>query len=78
MRRTADWVVPASPSWPPPVSPYRVGYGALLPALPGWLASLEPSLSASTIAEQVGELSGIYMLGVMRNAVGSDGRLPGV
>ncbi len=46
-----------------------VGYGALIPVLPGWLASLEPSLSASTIAEQVGELSGIYMLGVFVGAL---------
>ena len=46
-----------------------VGYGALLPVLPGWLASLQPSLSASTIAEQVGELSGIYMLGVFVGAL---------
>ena len=46
-----------------------VGYGALLPVLPGWLASLEPALSASTIAEQVGELSGIYMLGVFVGAL---------
>jgi MFS family permease len=46
-----------------------VGYGAVLPVLPGWLASLEPSLSASTIANQVGELSGIYMLGVFVGAL---------
>lgn len=46
-----------------------VGYGALLPVLPGWLASLEPALSAPTIAEQVGELSGIYMLGVFVGAL---------
>lgn len=46
-----------------------VGYGALLPVLPGWLALLEPSLSASTIAQQVGELSGIYMLGVFFGAL---------
>jgi MFS family permease len=42
---------------------------ALLPVLSGWLASLPPSLSASTIAEQVGELSGIYMLGVFVGAL---------
>src|SRR6266536_2269797 len=46
-----------------------VGYGALIPVLPGWLASLEPTLTASTIAEQVGELSGIYMLGVFVGAL---------
>jgi MFS family permease len=46
-----------------------VGYGALLPVLPGWLASLEPALSAATIAEQVGELSGIYMVGVFLGAL---------
>jgi hypothetical protein len=33
-----------------------VGYGILIPVLPGWLASLESSVSASTIAEKVGEL----------------------
>lgn len=46
-----------------------VGYGALLPVLPGWLASLEPTVSASRIAEQVGELSGIYMLGIFVGAL---------
>lgn len=46
-----------------------VGYGAMLPVLPGWLASLEPTLSASTIAQRVGELSGIYMLGVFVGAL---------
>ena len=46
-----------------------VGYGALLPVLPGWLALLQPSLSLSTIAEQVGELSGIYMMGVFVGAL---------
>lgn len=46
-----------------------VGYGAMLPVLPGWLASFEPALSASTIAQQVGELSGIYMLGIFAGAL---------
>lgn len=46
-----------------------VGYGALLPVLPGWLASLEPSSPAPTIAQQVGELTGIYMLGVFVGAL---------
>jgi MFS family permease len=46
-----------------------VGYGALLPVLPGWLASLAPSSSASTIAQQVGQLTGIYMLGVFVGAL---------
>ena len=46
-----------------------VGYGVLLPVLPGWLASLEPSFPASTIANHVGNLSGIYMLGVFGGAL---------
>ena len=46
-----------------------VGYGALLPVLPGWLASLEPLLPTSTIAARVGELSGVYMLGVFVGAL---------
>jgi MFS family permease len=46
-----------------------VGYSALIPALPGWLGSFDPSLAASTIAKQVGELSGIYMLGVFVGAL---------
>lgn len=46
-----------------------VGYGALLPVLPGWLASLEPALPAATIAERVGELSGSYMLGIFVGAL---------
>ena len=45
-----------------------LGYGALIPVLPGWLMTLEPS-NAATIAKQVGELSGIYMLGVFVGAL---------
>lgn len=45
-----------------------LGYGALIPVLPGWLGSLAPS-SAATIANQVGELSGVYMLGVFVGAL---------
>lgn len=45
-----------------------LGYGALIPVLPGWLMTLQPS-SAATIAKQVGELSGIYMLGVFVGAL---------
>jgi MFS family permease len=37
--------------------------------LPGWLASLEPTLPASAIARQVGVMSGLYMLGVFVGAL---------
>jgi MFS family permease len=46
-----------------------LGYGALMPVIPGWLASLDPSLPSSTVARYVGELSGIYMLGVFAGAL---------
>jgi MFS family permease len=46
-----------------------LGYGALMPVLPGWLAGFDPSLSAASIARYVGELSGIYMLGVFAGAL---------
>ena len=46
-----------------------VGYGALIPVLPAWLTALQPSLPAARIAQQVGELSGIYMAGVFFGAL---------
>ena len=46
-----------------------LGYGALMPVLPGWLAALAPSLSAARVARHVGELSGVYMLGVFAGAL---------
>ena len=46
-----------------------LGYGALMPVIPAWLLSLNPSLPATTIAQYVGELSAIYMLGVFAGAL---------
>ena len=40
------------------------GYGALMPLLPGWLASMMPAANASEIARHVGFLSGVYAAGV--------------
>ena len=34
------------------------GYGALLPVLPGWLASLMPGVNAAEIARHVGDTEG--------------------
>ena len=44
------------------------GYGALLPVLPGWLASMMPGASASEVARHVGFLSGVYAAGVLLGA----------
>ena len=44
------------------------GYGALLPVLPGWLASLMPDASASEVGRHVGFLSGVYAAGVLLGA----------
>lgn len=46
-----------------------LGYGALMPVVPGWLATLLPSLAASSVAQYLGELNGIYMLGVFAGAL---------
>jgi hypothetical protein len=46
-----------------------LGYGALLPALPGWLSSIDPTSPVRTIAQYVGEPSGIYMLRVFVGAL---------
>lgn len=46
-----------------------LGYGALMPVVPGWLAALQPSLPAASLSRYVGELSGIYMLGVFVGAL---------
>jgi MFS family permease len=51
-----------------------LGYGTLMPVLPGWLAGFDPSLTAASVARYVGELSGIYMLGVFVGALAA-GRL---
>ncbi len=45
-----------------------VGYGALLPVLPGWLASLMPAASAAEVGRHVGFLSGVYAAGVLLGA----------
>ena len=44
------------------------GYGALLPVLPGWLASLMPGASAAEVGRHVGFLSGVYAAGVLLGA----------
>jgi MFS family permease len=44
------------------------GYGALLPVLPGWLASMMPGASASEVGRHVGFLSGVYAAGVLLGA----------
>ena len=44
------------------------GYGALLPLLPGWLASLMLGTTAAEIARHVGFLSGVYAAGVLVGA----------
>ena len=44
------------------------GYGALLPVLPGWLASLMPGVNAAEIGRHVGYLSGVYAAGVLLGA----------
>ena len=43
-------------------------YGALLPVLPGWLASMMPSASAAEVGRHVGFLSGVYAAGVLLGA----------
>lgn len=44
------------------------GYGALLPVLPGWLASRMPGASAGEVGRHVGFLSGVYAAGVLLGA----------
>ena len=44
------------------------GYGALLPVLPAWLASLMPGLGPAQLGRHVGFLSGVYAAGVLLGA----------
>jgi MFS family permease len=44
------------------------GYGALLPVMPGWLASIMPGASAGDVGRHVGFLSGVYAAGVLLGA----------
>lgn len=44
------------------------GYGALLPVLPGWLASMMPGASTGEVGRHVGFLSGVYAAGVLLGA----------
>ena len=44
------------------------GYGALLPVLPGWLASLMPGANSAEVGRHVGFLSGVYAAGVLLGA----------
>ena len=46
-----------------------VGYGALMPLLPGWLAPMMPAAAAAEVARQVGFLSGVYAAGVLVGAL---------
>ncbi len=44
------------------------GYGALLPVLPAWLASMMPGVNAAEVGRHVGFLSGVYAAGVLLGA----------
>ena len=44
------------------------GYGALLPLLPAWLASMMPGGTATEVARHVGLLAGVYSAGVLVGA----------
>jgi MFS family permease len=44
------------------------GYGALLPVLPAWLASMMPSVNAVEVGRHIGFLSGVYAAGVLLGA----------
>ena len=44
------------------------GYGALLPVLPGWLASMMPGANANEVGRHVGFLSSVYAAGVLLGA----------
>ena len=44
------------------------GYGALLPVLPAWLASMMPGADAAEVGRHVGFLSGVYAAGVLLGA----------
>ena len=44
------------------------GYGALLPVLPGWLASVLPGVNATEVGRHVGFLSAAYAAGVLLGA----------
>lgn len=44
------------------------GYGALLPVLPGWLASLMVGRDTAEVGRHVGFLSGVYAAGVLLGA----------
>lgn len=75
-RRAAAWKA-AGTTWPRPtqvawlagaVFSVSAGYGALLPVLPGWLASLMPGANAAEVGRHVGFLSGVYAAGVLIGA----------
>ena len=44
------------------------GFGALMPVLPAWLATLMPRATAAEVARHVGFLSGAYAVGVLLGA----------
>ena len=44
------------------------GYGALLPVLPAWLASMMPGVNAVEVGRHIGFLSGVYAAGVLLGA----------
>ena len=47
-----------------------LGYGALMPVLPAWLATVDPSATSDVIARHVGEIAAIYMAGIFLGAIG--------
>lgn len=51
------------------VTAVSAGYGALMPVLPGWLGSMMPGASATTVARHVGFFSGVYAAGVLVGAL---------
>lgn len=47
-----------------------LGYGALMPVLPAWLATVDPGGASDVIARHVGELAAVYMAGIFLGAIG--------
>lgn len=46
-----------------------LGYGALMPLLPGWLTPMMPGAAVAEVARHVGFLSGVYAAGVLVGAL---------
>jgi MFS family permease len=70
----------AQPASPPPLRHWQLvwlaaavfvisaGYGALLPQWQGWLAILNPGVTATAVSRHIGFLSGMYTAGVLVGA----------